>query len=394
MRDAVLVINTGSSSIKYAVYELGETNELSCSLHGQVQGIGIQALFTVTETETDQSTAMTPVALTATNHAEALEYILSWLTSHNRGLELIAVGHRVVHGGTHFTQATRIDTHVIRELQALIPLAPLHQPHALEAIEAMLEQQAQLPQVACFDTAFHTTMPRHEQHFALPPGYEQQGIRRYGFHGLSYEYIASVLPDYLGERANGKVVVAHLGHGVSMCAMHNRQSVATTMTFTPLDGLPMGKRCGAIDPAIVLYLLARGMTTDEVSDLLHHHSGLLGLSGISDDMHVLLSSPEAEAAEAVAYFCYRVRRELGALAAVLAGLDALVFTGGIGEHAVEVRQQICDGAAWLGIAFDADANRANATRISLDASKVPVLVIPTNEEHIIARHTLDMIHNT
>jgi acetate kinase len=268
----------------------------------------------------------------------------------------------------------------------------LHQPHALEAIEAMLEQQSQLPQVACFDTAFHASMPRHEQHFALPSEYEQLGVRRYGFHGLSYEYIASVLPDYLGECANGKVVIAHLGHGVSMSALRNRRSIATTMSFTPLDGLPMGKRSGAIDPAIVLYLLSRGMTPDEVSDLLHHQSGLLGMSGISDDMQVLLASPRAEAAEAVDYFCYRVVRELGSLTAVLAGLDALVFTGGIGEHALQVRQQVCDAAAWLGIALDPAANQANAIQISLPQSKVVVLALPTDEEQVIARQTLSMLH--
>jgi len=394
MHDAILVINTGSSSIKFAVYDISATEGLTCHLRGQVQGIGVQAAFTVSEMETAQSAAMTPVALTVTNHAQALQHILTWLGRHRRERNLIGVGHRVVHGGQRFTQATRIDADVITELKALIPLAPLHQPHALEAIEAMLEQQSQLPQVACFDTAFHASMPRHEQHFALPSEYEKQGIRRYGFHGLSYEYIASVLPDYLRERANGKVVIAHLGHGVSMSALRNLRSIATTMSFTPLDGLPMGKRSGAIDPAIVLYLLSRGMTTDEISDLLHHRSGLLGMSGISDDMQVLLSSPRAEAVEAVDYFCYRVVRELGSLTAVLGGLDALVFTGGIGEHARKVRQQVCNAAAWLGIALDTAANQANARQISLQESSVVVLAIPTDEEQMIARHTLTMIRGS
>ena len=393
MRDAILVINTGSSSIKFAVYDRHAANELTRVSRGHLSEIGGQAAFSATIADTDQENQVKQAGLAIANHAQALQYILEWLTANTRELNLLAVGHRVVHGGSRFTRPTRVDAAVIAELKALIPLAPLHQPHALHSIEVLMAQRPQLPQVACFDTAFHASMPWQEQCFALPRDYEQQGIRRYGFHGLSYEYIASVLPGYLGDRADGKVVIAHLGHGVSMCALKNRQSMATTMSFTPLDGLPMGKRSGAIDPAIVLYLLARGMSTDEVSDLLHHRSGLLGLSGISDDMQTLLASSQPEAAEAVAYFCYRVSRELGSLAAALAGLDALIFTGGIGEHAVEVRKRICDDAAWLGVAIDAAANRDNALDISANDSQVAVWVIPTDEEHVIAQHTLTMIHN-
>jgi len=234
-------------------------------------------------------------------------------------------------------------------------------------------------------------MPPWEQLFALPRSLAQQGIRRYGFHGLSYEYITSILPVHLGEVANGKVVIAHLGHGVSMCAVKNRQSIATTMSFTPLDGLPMGKRSGAIDPAVVLYLLERGMTTDEISDLLNHQSGLLGLSGISDDMRTLLASADPDAAEAVDYFCYRISRELGSLTAALGGLDVLVFTGGIGEHAAPVRARIGEAAAWLGLEIDPQANQANALHISSANSKISVWVIPTEEELMIARHTATLI---
>lgn len=341
-----------------------------------------------------QREQVSQTALSVTNHAQGLQYILDWVSANVRDLNLLAVGHRVVHGGNRHVRATRVDAPILQELKALIPLAPLHQPHALHAIEALMARQAQLPQVACFDTAFHAGMPRWEQRFALPQACEHQGIRRYGFHGLSYDYIASVLPEYLGERSNGKVIVAHLGHGVSMCALIQRRSIATTMSFTPLDGLPMGTRCGALDPAIVLYLLARGMQAEEIADLLHHQSGLLGLSGISDDMQTLLTSTRPEAAEAVAYFCYRITRELGSLAAALSGLDVLVFTGGIGEHAAAVRQQICDAAAWLGVAIDADANRDDVPDITAGHSKVSVLVIPTDEELMIARQTLTAIRSS
>ncbi len=270
-------------------------------------------------------------------------------------------------------------------------LAPLHQPHSLEAIEVLMAQRPHMPQVACFDTVFHTSMPKREKQFALPQSLVDQGIRRYGFHGLSYEYIASVLPTYLGETANGKVVIAHLGHGVSMCALQDRKSVATTMSFTPLDGLPMGTRSGSIDPAVVLYLLERGMTANAISDLLHHHSGLLGLSGISGDMRTLLSSSTPNAAEAVDFFCYRISCELGSLTAALGGLDAVVFSGGIGEHAATVRARICRDSAWLGVKISEPANQENALQISTDSSKVSVWVIPTDEEQMIAQHTLETV---
>lgn len=393
MSDAILVINTGSSSIKFAVFLNSRANENGIVRHasGGVKGIGAQASFSANVVGAGQHEQVTQASLTATDHAQALQHILAWLAPKTDDLNLLAAGHRVVHGGTRFTQAVRVDAPVLEALKALIPLAPLHQPHALHAIETLIAQQSQLPQVACFDTAFHANMPRHEQHFALPGSLEQQGIRRYGFHGLSYEYISSMLPGYLGDKTDGNVVIAHLGHGVSMCALKHRRSVATTMSFTPLDGLPMGTRCGAIDPAIVLYLLERGMSGQAISNLLHHQSGLLGLSGISDDMQTLLSSSQPAATEAVEYFCYRISRELGSLAAALGGLDALIFTGGIGERATSVRARICDDAAWLGLRIDESANQANALDISAMNSKVAVWVIPTDEEQMIARQTLAMI---
>jgi acetate kinase len=393
MNDALLVINAGSSSIKFAVFSRIADNELCRLYSGVMDGIGGQANFAVTSTQPDQhkNNKVTNDSLHAENHSQALQHILNWLEQKTSGLQFVAAGHRVVHGGTIFSQAVRIDHGVLNQLKKLIELAPSHQPHALEAIEVLIAQRPNMPQFACFDTAFHASMSKREQQFALPQSLVDQGIRRYGFHGLSYEYIASVLPTYLGETANGKVVIAHLGHGVSMCALQDRKSVATTMSFTPLDGLPMGTRSGAIDPAIVLYLLKRGMTVDEISDLLHHQSGLLGLSGISGDMRTLLSSSAPDAAEAVDFFCYRICRELGSLTAALGGLDAVVFTGGIGEHAATVRAKICRDAAWLGIKISEPANQANALQISTDTSKVSVWVIPTDEEQVIARHTLATI---
>jgi len=390
MSNGILVINTGSSSVKFAVYECTADRTIGrCVYAGRVANIGDVAHFIVTATKNMGSnikgTVQTPSLIA--DHAQAIEQILHWLAQQADDIQLVAAGHRVVHGGTRYTRAVRIDARVMDELSALTELAPLHQPHALRAIEALASVHSHLPQVACFDTAFHATMPWQEQQFALPRACRDRGVRRYGFHGLSYEYICQVLPKYAGDAASGKVVIAHLGHGVSMCAVQDGKSIATTMSFTPLDGLPMGTRSGALDPAIVLYLLQTGMKADDISSLLHQQSGLLGLSGISGDMSVLLQSTEQDAVKAVEYFCYRVSRELGALAAALGGLDIIVFTGGIGEHAVAVRQRICQAAAWLGVDIDADANQANATQINSKSSKIEVWIIPTNEELLIAQHT-------
>jgi acetate kinase len=304
----------------------------------------------------------------------------------------MGVGHRVVHGGERFSAPVLVDAAILDQIEQLVPLAPLHQPHNVAAIRAVGRVRPEVAQVACFDTAFHRTQPPIAQLYALPRDLSAEGIKRYGFHGLSYEHIASVLPGLAGDAARGRVVAAHLGNGCSLCAMRNGASVATTMGFTALDGLPMGTRCGAIDPGVILHLLAeRHMSVGEVTDLLYHRSGLLGVSGIGNDMRVLLASPAPEAAEAIDLFVYRIGRELGSLAAALGGLDTLVFTGGIGEHAAPVRARVCEDAAWLGVRLDADANRAHGPRISAANSAVSVWVIPANEEWMIARHTLACI---
>jgi acetate kinase len=387
MLDAVLAINAGSSSIKFALYALENSGrELRELFRGNLDGIAAQACFRVIQAGDATQTDTSPQKLDVATHSEALQVILDWMDNQTEQWRIRAVGHRVVHGGSAYDRAVLVDQSVLDDLKAIIKLAPLHQPHALQALEVLMKQWPHTPHVACFDTMFHTSMPPWEKHFALPPNYAQQGIRRYGFHGLSYEYISSVLPFHLGETASGKIIIAHLGHGVSMCALQQRQSIATTMSFTPLDGLPMGKRSGALDPAVVLYLLQEGMSSEDISDLLHHQSGLLGMSGISDDMRTLLNSADPAAADAVDYFCYRICRELGSLTAALGGLDAVVFTGGIGEHAASVRARICDAAAWLGLAIDADANQTDALQINTTNSKVTVWVIPTNEELMLARH--------
>jgi acetate kinase len=276
----------------------------------------------------------------------------------------------------------------MKKLEALSPLAPLHQPHNLAAITALSKLHPKLPQIACFDTSFHTTQPDIAAAFALPRALSDKGVRRYGFHGLSYEYIASILPDYLGATAASKIVVAHLGHGASMCAMIERRSIATTMSFSALDGLVMGKRCGALDPGVILYLLDHeGMSSKQISHLLYEESGLFGVSGISDDMRGLLASHDPHAAEAIQLFVYRIVRELGSLAAALGGLDALVFTGGIGEHSSEIRTGVCRQAAWLGVRLDDVANTKGGPRISTNDSAVTILAVPTDEELVIVRHT-------
>ena len=308
------------------------------------------------------------------------------------GAGVLAAGHRVVHGGARFREPVVVDREVLAVLETFIPLAPLHQPHNLAAIRALLDAAPRLPQVACFDTAFHSTQPRLATLYALPRELEARGVRRYGFHGLSYEYIANVLPDYLGDHAAGRVVVAHLGNGSSLCAMRERRSVATSMGFTAVEGLVMGTRPGSLDPGILLYLMQEmGMDASAVSDLLYHRCGLLGVSGISHDMRELLASADPRAVEAVDLFVYRAVTQIGGLVAALEGLDSLVFTAGIGEHAAPVRERICKGLAWLGLELDVQANERNGPRISREGSPVSAWVIPTNEELMIARHTLQAI---
>jgi len=308
------------------------------------------------------------------------------------GLELAAVGHRVVHGGLEYSRPVRLDRDVLAVLEKFIPLAPLHQPHNLGPIRMLLERRPELPQVACFDTSFHATNPDVSRRFAIPAELHDAGVRRYGFHGLSYEYIASVLARHDARAAAGKTVVFHLGNGSSMCALEAGRSVASTMGFTAVDGLPMGTRCGAIDPGVLLYLMdERRMDARAIEKLIYNQSGLLGVSGLSSDMRKLLDSSDPRAKLAVDVYLYRVRREVGSLAAALGGLDALVFTAGIGENSAAIRERVCRDAEWLGVKLDAKANEKGGPRISMEGSRVTAWVIPTNEELMIARHTQSLI---
>ena len=385
MPDAILVLNAGSSSIKYAVYERSDAEELTLRLHGHVEGLGSEPRLYVDDLQRNPDYR----ALGAgADHEQALAAVLEAVDGQLGALRLVGVGHRIVHGGPGYSEPVVIDEAVLDALHGLEHLAPLHQPHNLAAVEAVRSVAPHLPQVACFDTAFHRTQPAVAQRFALPRAYEQRGVQRYGFHGLSYEYIAARLPAYDPAAAAGRTVVAHLGAGASLCALRNGQSVDTTMGFTALDGLPMGRRCGSLDPGVVLHLLREaGASVDGVEQMLYHDAGLLGVSGISSDMRVLLDSDAPEAAEAVELFCYRAIREIGALTAALGGLDALVFTAGIGEHAAPVRRRIAEGLGWLGLALDPAANEAHGPRISADDSPLAAWVIPTDEERVIAAHT-------
>ncbi|TMJ64825.1 MAG: acetate/propionate family kinase, partial [Alphaproteobacteria bacterium] len=330
----------------------------------------------------------------ATVPSEVLPAILPWARERLGDRRLAALGHRVVHGGLHHSRPARVTPELLAELEALVPLAPLHEPHNLAPIKMAMTLDPELPQVACFDTAFHRTAPEVEQAFALPYSYYEQGIRRYGFHGLSYEYIASVLPEHAAEIANGRVVVAHLGNGCSACAMRNRISIATTMGFTALDGLPMGTRCGDLDAGVVLHLIQqKGMSAEALVDLLYRRSGMLGLSGISSDFRELLASDSPRARFAVEVFCYRVARHIASLAAALDGLDAIVFTAGVGENAAPVRSSICRACEWLGLDLDEAANRDQKLRISTPSSRIAAYVIKTDENLMIARHARALVGN-
>jgi acetate kinase len=394
VRELFLVINAGSSSCKFSVFETAPDRSLSPGACGQVEGLGAgssgSARIEVTDAE---GRALIDEPIAGKDHQSAIKAIHEWFTARIGSETGIAgVGHRVVHGGSAYSQPVLIDDKVLAALDELVPLAPLHQPHNIAAIRALGAIAPEVPQVACFDTAFHWSAPPLTQEFALPRALTSKGVRRYGFHGLSYEYIASVLPRIAPDCAGGKVVVAHLGNGASMCAIANGRSMATTMGFTTLDGLPMGTRSGTLDPGVILYLLQHeGMDAQAIEHLIYECSGLLGVSGLSGDMRTLLASTLPAAKEAVDLFVYRIGRELGSLAAALGGLDAIVFTGGIGEHAAEIRARVCEGAHWLGITLDAQANAVGAPRISTADSKASAFVIPTNENLMIARHTCRVI---
>lgn len=391
MSSALLILNAGSSSLKFTVFPVDADSEVV--LRGQIDGLYTSPRCVVKDGIGQVLKTPHDDVPIAQGHQAAIEHLFGILaTDVLRGHRVTAVGHRIVHGGTKFSSPVRINSEVLDELQALIPLAPLHQPHNLAAIQAVQETMPGLPQVACFDTAFHRTMPDVAQTFALPRRFLEEGVRRYGFHGLSFEYVASVLPQLDPGASAGRTIIAHLGNGVSLCALRQGESRATTMGLTPLDGIPMGTRCGAIDPGVLLYLLDRHhLDSAALSRLLYHDSGLLGLSGVSSDMRQLLASDDPHAAEAVELFVYRVQREIGSLAAALGGLDSLIFTGGIGENSSIIRERIVQGSAWLGLELDEEANQAGHRRISSAASQVSIWVIPTNEELMIARHTLRVL---
>ena len=390
-RAIVLVLNAGSSSLKFCAYQLDAGQGWRLEARGQLEGIGTSPRFsarngagaTIDDVRLDGSIRDQP---------SALETLAVWLRTRFEGARVLGVGHRVVHGGARYAAPTVITPQVLQELQALVPLAPLHQPYNLAAIEAVSDRLPTVPQIACFDTSFHRGHSAVAEVILLLIEIRWSGVQRYGFHGLSYEYIATVLPQVAPEIATARVIVAHLGSGASLCALHEGRSVDTSLGFTALDGLCMGTRPGALDPGVVLHLFqGLGLTATEVERILYKQSGLLGLSGVSNDMRDLLASSAPGAELAIDYFVYRAAREIGALAAVLRGIDGLVFTAGIGEHSAEIRARICDASAWLGIELDRDANLQNRARISSRESRVSAWVIPTNEELMIARHTASLL---
>ncbi len=385
--DFALVLNAGSSSLKFCVYRRSEAASWSLEARGQIEGIGTSPRWSAKgpagEPLIDQR-----LDASVSDGRSALDTLVAWIRSRYEGARVIGVGHRVVHGGARFTGPVIVTPPILEELRALVPLAPLHQPHNLAAIVAVDELLPGVRQVACFDTSFHRGQPAVAELIPLPREIRDSGVQRYGFHGLSYEYIASVLPKVAPEIASGRVLVAHLGSGASLCAMRNGRSLDSTLGFTALDGLCMGTRPGAVDPGVILHLFqGLGLSAREVEEMLYKRSGLLGISGISNDMRDLLASNEPAARLAVDYFVYRAAKEIGALAAVLRGIDGLIFTAGIGENSAEIRRRIAEASAWLGIEIDPAANEGGGPRISKAGSKVSAWVIPTNEELMIARHT-------
>jgi acetate kinase len=390
MERAIAVLNAGSSSLKFSVFFVRH-GELLLLFRGQLDGLFTAPRFVVHDEFGEVVDEKDWPEGTSLGHEGAMDHLFGWAEEERKrlgGQRVSAVGHRVGHGGVKYSEPVRVDEEVLNELERLIPLAPLHQPFNIAPIKALRERRPEMPQVACFDTGFHRTQPEVAQAYGLPRIYTEKGVRRYGLHGISYEYIASVLPQYDARAAAGRTVVAHLGNGSSLCALNNRRSVATTMGFSSLDGLLMGTRCGSLDPGVILLLLDHlHMDARAIETLLYKESGLLGVSGISSDMRELLESDDPRAAEAVDLYVYRIGRELGSLAAALGGLDALVFTAGIGENSAAIRARVCREAAWLGVALDESDNEAGGPLISRSDSTVATWVIPTNEELMIARHT-------
>jgi acetate kinase len=385
--DYALVLNAGSSSLKFCVYRRPREESWRLEARGQIEGIGTSPRLSVKDAEGGKL-ADEKLGETVRDGRGAVDTLAGWLRSKWGGSKVLGVGHRVVHGGSRYARPVVVTREVLAELRELVPLAPLHQPYNLAAIEAVFVRLPDVPQVACFDTGFHRGHSEVAELVPLPRDLRESGLQRYGFHGLSYEYIASVLPEVAPEIAKARVIVAHLGSGASLCALKDGKSVENTLGFTALDGLCMGTRPGALDPGVVLYLFQNlGLSAKVVEDILYKKSGLLGISGISNDMRDLLGRNEPEARLAVDYFVYRAAKEIGALAAVLGGIDGLVFTAGIGENSPEIRKRISEASAWLGVALDPEANSRGGPRISSGKSKVSTWVIPTNEELMIARHT-------
>lgn len=387
MQDYTLVLNAGSSSLKFCVYYRETGAPWKLAARGQIEGIGSTPRFLVKDGAGAQVESRS-LSGVVSDGQHALEVLFDWLRSYFGQVKITGVGHRVVHGGPNFSEPVILSPDIMAELRALIPLAPLHQPYNLAAIDAVTERLPDVPQVACFDTAFHRGQAAVAQLVPLPASVRSGGVQRYGFHGLSYEYIASALPKFAPELAASRVIVAHLGSGASLCAMRDGKSLDSTLGFTALDGLCMGTRPGSLDPGVVLYLQQNlGFDAAQVEETLYRKSGLLGISGISNDMRDLLGHTDPAARLAVDYFVYQAAKQIGALAAVLQGVDAVVFTAGIGENSAEIRRRIADASAWLGLVLDPEANQKGETRISAPDSRVSAWVIPTNEELMIARHT-------
>ena len=396
MTPVLIVLNAGSSSLKFQVFDMPDEAEPQLVWRGLYEGLGGDARFTVKDASgsiLDESSWGQGEEI---GHEDSLMHLIAWLREHQEGRKLVAIGHRVVHGGATYSGPVLVDETVLQALEALVPLAPLHQPHNLEPIRIVRRRLPGMPQVACFDTAFHQTQSDIATLFALPREMRERGVRRYGFHGLSYDYIASILKDYDPRLAEGRVIVAHLGNGASLCALRNGRSIATTMGFSALDGLPMGTRCGAVDAGVIFFMLREMKLSPEAAErMLYTKSGLLGVSGLSNDMRVLRTNAATnpDAKRAIELFIYRITREIGSLVAALGGIDGLVFTAGIGENDAATRAEVVDGLAWAGLTLDESANGTVGPRIS-SGSGSSVWVIPTNEELVIARQTRSVLGDT
>jgi acetate kinase len=392
MADTLLVVNAGSSSIKFQLFEVQAGDRLELEFRGQMEGIGTRPHLIAKDAAGAKLIDDSYEPGSVDDVPAALDQLDDWLIAQLGGRAPLAIGHRVVHGGPEYAAPVLIDDAVLADLEKLVPLAPLHQPNNLAPIREIRRRYPDIPQVACFDTAFHRGHPEVADRYAIPESFYAEGVRRYGFHGLSYEYIAQKLREHDPALAEGRVVVAHLGSGASMCALHDGRSVDSTLGFTAVDGLPMGTRTGQLDPGVVLYLVQnRGYGAAELERFLYHEGGLKGLSGVSNDMRDLEASDAPGAKLAIDYFVYRVVKETGALAAAMGGIDGLVFTAGIGEHSAHVRERVVERLGWLGATLDAAANAETRTLISTPESELTVLVLPTNEELMIARHTLRVL---